>query len=246
MNKSSGENFQDINASFRYEYLAIDINNLKDDVADFVRQSAGSSTSSSVTPQLTRNTIDNPLNPTKGSKQVLSTEVAGAGGNEKFYLVEAKNQWYQPLFDPGFGPFVFSWRTTADYGDSLDNDPFPLFRRFFPGGINSVRGYKARTLGPKDDRGNEFGGSKQLINNFETIFPLVNSAGLRGVVFYDAGQAFDDNKSITLSELRTAYGAGIRWASPLGPIRLEFGFPISPKEGENDKMVTLFSFGAPF
>ena len=78
----------------------------------------------------------------------------------------------------------------------------------------------------------------------EIIFPIFSSAGLKGVVFYDIGEAFDDDESIRYSELREAYGYGIRWTSPLGPIRIEFGFPIDREEGE-DSMVTLFSFGAP-
>ena len=78
----------------------------------------------------------------------------------------------------------------------------------------------------------------------ELIFPLVNSAGLKGVAFYDMGQAFDDNENIKLNDLRKAYGFGLRWSSPLGPIRVEFGFPVDKEEGERS-MVTMFSFGAP-
>lgn len=143
-----------------------------------------------------------------------------------------------------FGNFVFSWRTRFGYGDTFDNEPFPLFRRFFPGGINSVRGFPNRSLGPKDEKGNEYGGSKEFVNNLELIFPLVNSAGLRGVIFFDAGEAFDDEQSIKLQDLRLAYGAGLRWASPMGPIRIEFGFPLD-RETDEKSMVTLFSFGAP-
>lgn len=99
-------------------------------------------------------------------------------------------------------------------------------------------------MGPKDSRGNEYGGSKQLVNNLELIFPLIAAAGVKGVVFFDVGEAFDDNESIDIGDLRQAYGAGLRWASPLGPIRVEFGFPLDREEGE-DSMVTLFSFGAP-
>jgi outer membrane protein insertion porin family len=240
-----GEAFEDISTSLRYELLNVEIGDVSEEAAQFVKNSEGSSTSSSFTPQITRNTIDNPLNPTKGSRQIFSVELAGAGGDEKFYLVQGRNVWYQPLFDPGFGPFVFSLRTRVGYGDTFDNEPFPLFQRFFPGGINSVRGYDNRTLGPKDANGREYGGSKEFVNNTEIIFPLVNAAGLRGVVFYDVGEAFDDDQNIKFGDLRHAYGAGIRWSSPLGPIRIELGFPVDKEKGE-DSPVTSFSFGAPF
>ena len=126
----------------------------------------------------------------------------------------------------------------------MDDDPFPLFKRFFPGGINSVRGYRNRTLGPEDENGREYGGSKQVVNNLELIFPLINSAGFRGVVFYDIGQAFDDNESIGIDQMRQGWGYGVRWMSPLGPIRVEFGYPINRQPGERG-VQTMFSFGAP-
>ena len=240
-----GESFEDISASLKYEYLDINISRVDpEDAAPLVIESKGTSTSSGITPRITRNTINNPLNPTSGSRQTAAIELAGLGGSDSFYLLEAKNQLYAPLVKSTRGDWVFSWRTTVQYGESFNDDPFPLFRRFFPGGINSVRGYKNRSLGPQDINGNEYGGSKEAVNNFEVIFPIANSAGLRGVVFYDAGQAFDDNVSIKVDELRLAWGYGIRWTSPLGPIRVEFGYPINRQENE-DSMVTMFSFGAP-
>ncbi|MFM1848106.1 MAG: hypothetical protein RL417_1580 [Pseudomonadota bacterium] len=240
-----GEWAEDISFSLQYEYLDVEISNVdEEDAAQLVIDSEGKSTSSAFTPRLVRNTINNPLNPTSGSKQVLSLELAGVGGNQEYYLLEARNVLYHPLLATSFGEFVFSWRTSFGYGESYDDEPFPLFKRFFPGGINSVRGYKNRTLGPKDEDGNEYGGSKELVNNLEVIFPLINSAGFKGVVFYDIGNAFDDGEAIDLGELREAYGYGIRWSSPVGPIRVEFGFPIDREEGESS-MVTMFSFGAP-
>jgi outer membrane protein insertion porin family len=240
-----GEWAQDIAFSLKYEYLDITISDVNpDDAAQLVIDSEGSSSASGLTPRLIRNTINNPLNPTEGSQQSISFEVTGPGGNEEYYLLDARNTIYYPLLETDYGKLVFSWRTKFGYGSTFDDDTFPLFRRFFPGGINSVRGFESRTLGPKDENGNEYGGSKQFVNNFEIIFPILNSAGLKGVVFYDIGQAFDDNQSIKWDLLREAYGYGIRWNSPLGPIRIEFGFPIDKETGE-DSMVTLFSFGAP-
>lgn len=241
-----GEWAQDISFSLKYELLQVNIRNVdEDEAAQLVVDSEGTSTSSAISPRFVRNTINNPLNPVRGSRQVLSFEWAGLGGDEEYSLLEARNTLYQPMFDLGFGDFIFSWRAVLGYGESRGDGKFPLFRRYFPGGINSVRGFKNRTLGPRDQNGRRFGGSKELVTNFEMIFPLINSAGLRGVVFYDLGEAFDDDERIEFGDLRRAYGGGIRWQSPLGPIRVEFGFPINREEGESN-MVTLFSFGAPF
>lgn len=245
MDRAFGEWAQDINFSVAYDFTHIDITNVDPtDAAPLVIESEGKSTASGFIPRLIRNTINNPLNPTHGSKQTVTTQVTGLGGSDKFWLVELANQWYHPLVESESGDLVFSWRTRFGYGESFNSDDFPLYKRYFPGGINSVRGYDARSLGPTDENGNEYGGNKQLINNFELIFPLINAAGIKGVIFYDAGQAFDDDIGISISDLRLAYGFGIRWNSPLGPLRLEFGFPIDKEEGESGS-VTLFSFGAP-
>lgn len=235
---------EDLSFSTKYQYLDIEITDVDPDSAQLVLDSVGTSTVSGVTPRLVRNTINNPLNPSSGSRQDLSIELTGLGGQEDYYLLEFRNTWYYPLFSMGAGNLVFSWRFHVGYGETYDGETFPLFRRYFPGGINSVRGFENRSLGPKDENGHEYGGNKELINNFELIFPLVESAGLKGVTFFDAGEAFDDNQSIDIGELRQAYGFGLRWMSPMGPIRIEFGFPLDKQEGE-DSFVTMFSFGAP-
>lgn len=239
-----GTLLEDISFNLKYELLRVNIYDVDDDAAQLVKDSYGKSSASSMTPSMTRNTINNPMNPTRGSKQILSSEFAGLGGDQDFYLVEFRNSWYFPLLESSYGDIVIADRTNFGYGESLNDDPFPLYRRFFPGGINSVRGYRNRTLGPVDINGQEYGGSKQLVNNLEMIFPLVNSAGFKGVIFYDFGQAYDDNRPIAIDELRQAWGYGIRWASPMGPIRVEFGYPIDRQPGES-AMQTMFSFGAP-
>lgn len=245
MERVVGEWARDIDFSTRYEYDQVEISDVdEDNAAQLVIDSEGTSSASAITPRLVRNTVNNPLNPTKGSTQDISYEIAGLGGSQDYTILEAKNLLYVPLWKSGFGDFVFSWRTKFGYGDTPNGEPLPLFKRYFPGGINSVRGYKTRTLGPKDSKGEEYGGSKEFVNNFEMIFPLINSAGLKGVVFYDAGQAWDDDEKVDFGDLRYGYGYGIRWTSPLGPIRVEVGYPVDREPGEKG-VVTMFSFGAP-
>ena len=64
------------------------------------------------------------------------------------------------------------------------------------------------------------------------------------MLFYDIGDAFDDNQSINFSDLREALGFGFRWNSPAGPLRIEFGHPLDREEGESS-LITQFSFGSP-
>ena len=89
----------------------------------------------------------------------------------------------------------------------------------------------------------QFGGSKELVGNFELLFPIAESYGVRGLLFYDIGNAFDDDVDIEFSELRQAVGWGIRWRSPIAPIRIEFGYPLDKEEGEAASAFH-FSFGS--
>jgi outer membrane protein insertion porin family len=238
------ELLEDIRASITYELTQVDIAAVREDRApQFVKDQQGKTTASSVTPRVIRNTINNPLDPTAGSRQSLAVEVAGAGGDQEFYLAQVQNTMYIHLFDTGLGPLIFSPRQRFGYGETFGDDPFPLYRRFFPGGINSNRGYDARRMGPKDPvTGEVFGGSSEILLNFDLIFPLIESVGLRGLVFFDAGNAFDDGNEF--GKLRKAVGWGFRWRSPIAPIRIEFGYPLDKERGDSG-FVTNFSFGNP-
>lgn len=235
----------DIRFSMTYQFNSINIDNITDTAPQLVKDSTGKSESSGITPRIIRNTIDNPLSPTKGSRQILGFEFSGLGGNQRFWMVNASNSIFIPLLKTSFGNFVLAHRFHFDWGETYSGEKrFPLFRRLFPGGINSVRGFRARQLGPKDENGNEFGGNKQIVANFDLIFPLITKIGLQGVAFYDAGQGFDDGEPMRFDQLRHAVGWGVRWRSPIAPIRIEIGYPLGRKTGES-AVVTHFSFGSP-
>jgi outer membrane protein insertion porin family len=236
----------DIAFNLTYKLMNVDINDLDDNAAQLVKDSEGTSISSSLAPNLTRNTIDNPIDPKKGSRQVATFEMGGLGGDEDFWDLDTRNSFYHPLWESSFGDFVFANRLRLGYGENLDSDEdFPLFKRYYGGGINGVRGFKIRDITPRDEGGNAYGGNKEVVANFELIFPIAESAGLKGVAFYDTGNVFDDDDSIDMGNLREAVGWGIRWRTPLAPIRIEFGYPLDKQEGD-DSFVTNFSFGAPF
>ncbi len=240
-----GESLRDdVRATLGYELMQNEISDVDDSAAQLVKDQEGKYLSSAIIPGLMRSTIDNPLDPSAGSRQVLRFEYAALGGDQKYWLGSARNSWYYPIYETSFGNFVFSQRTQFGWGESISGDRFPLFNRFFPGGINSIRGYDAREVGPRDAQGSFFGGNKQLIMNFELIFPLVPSIGLNGVTFYDMGNAYDDGQNIGFSDLRKAVGWGVRWRSPLAPIRVEIGYPLDRQDGDKS-VVTNFSFGAP-
>jgi len=89
------------------------------------------------------------------------------------------------------------------------------------------------------------GADKELIINLEYIVPLVKEAKINGVLFYDTGSGFGKEDNITWADLRTSVGAGFRWLSPIGPLRLEWGYNLDPKPGERQG-IWEFSIGTLF
>jgi outer membrane protein insertion porin family len=250
----AGYSLEDTRAGMDYRIEDADISDVSPNAPAPIQVAQGTSLTSSVTPRLFRDTRNHPFDPTAGSLQDLSFQFAGLGGDSKFIKLDARGRWYFPVWkSPSLGTFVLSHGTTLGYGFSYSGDTseLPLFERYFPGGINSVRGFKILSLGPRttvtDTYGlNEgafpIGGSEQLIFNNEFIFPIVEGLGLKGVVFFDAGNAFTTFQGIDFGEMRMSVGGGFRWLSPIGPLRIEVGFPLNEHVGDQTQTV-MFSFG---
>jgi outer membrane protein insertion porin family len=135
-------------------------------------------------------------------------------------------------------------RIRFGYARGIGGKDLPLYERFYVGGIYTVRGLDFGEAGPEDPETNdEIGGTEQLISNTEFIFPLISSIRLKGVVFFDAGNSFDEFEDFP--ELRYTTGLGLRWISPMGPVRIEWGYNIDPEDDE-DSSKFEFAFGTFF
>jgi len=244
----------DIRAFFLYRYEEKEIFDVDREASLLIRDQEGESTLSSITSTLTRNTTDYHLDPTRGSVSQLSAEFAGLGGTEKF----AKYIADQRFFFPYKWGTVFSLHGQIGYIQSVGGEEIPIDERFFLGGINTIRGFKSRQVGPRvrvarqvvDSSGNvtassddyEFiGGTKEAYFNLEYTFPLIKDMGLKGIVFFDTGNAWSEDEDY-FSEMRYSVGGGIRWFSPMGPLRLEWGYNLDPREDE-DRSQFEFSIG---
>jgi outer membrane protein insertion porin family len=193
-------------------------------------------TTSSVTATITRDSRDFYLDPKTGSRSTAFVQYAGGplGGDPEFIKSVADSAWFFPVV----WDTVFMVRGRIGYVETLSDNPIPVSDRFFVGGAGTVRGFRYGTAGPVDSAGNRVGGNKELIFNFEYNFPIVPAARLKGVLFYDMGRGFDDNAlaqdpyvtfnptSISLRDLRQAWGFGFWWLSPIGPLRFEWGYII--------------------
>jgi outer membrane protein insertion porin family len=210
-----------------------DVNQLT--ASSYIKAQEGNWTSSSVTLSLVRDTTNDPMFPSKGIKSSISVQRTGPpfGGNTEFTKYTGYINTYYPLF----WDVVFSTKGRIGYIDSNDDSTLPVFERYVLGGINSLRGL--RYIGPAGDPiGNPvgtsdvIGGKSMMTISLEIIFPLIKDAGMKGVVFYDTGNTW--NGRYHLNDLRQTCGVGIRWYSPIGPLRLEYGFVLDPQEKYNE------------
>ncbi len=127
--------------------------------------------------------------------------------------------------------------------DPLDGNPddIPINERFFNGGSSSVRSFPERRLGPTDWHGYPIGGDTFTTFNIEYQFPIYGS--LIGAVFADAGSVGANPESV--GRMRYGVGPGVRYASPVGPLRVDVGFNPDRSSGERHMMIQI-SFGMAF
>jgi len=192
---------------------------------------------------------------TKGDYEQVVAEYAGLGGNNHFFRVNANARYFLPVPVPFLKSSVFKANLRIGYIKSLENGtPVPLFERYFTGGVNSLRGFAPRTIGPKlqippsttaGDQTFVYGGDKLLVFNMEYEFPIYDPANFRGVIFIDAGNAYAENQDLNPLKVRTDWGFGVRWVSPFGPLRFEWGLPFHKQPGEQS-IVFNFTIGTFF
>ncbi|OPY69221.1 MAG: Outer membrane protein assembly factor BamA precursor [Syntrophorhabdaceae bacterium PtaU1.Bin034] len=232
-----------LRAALRYRFERISVTDITDDAGSFIQEQAGTKSTSSVTASLTRNTIDDILNPSIGVIASASLEVAGGPfmADNNFIKGILSYGRYFPL---KWGTALFL-RGTAGTVRQYGGTTVPVYERFYVGGISTVRGFRYGEAGPTDPATDDvIGAQNELIFNSELIFPIYKPAGLKGVVFFDYGKGFDEMNGFFQS-LRPAAGFGVRWFSPMGPIRLELGFNLNRKSGERGTVFD-FSMGKPF
>jgi outer membrane protein insertion porin family len=212
------------------KHETVTVSDIKDEATTYIKEQEGERTTNSLRLSLVRDTRDNFMNPTRGNRTSVSGEYAGGllGGDNYFTKYELEHSSYLPLVGKLVG------MVHGEYGkiQGFDGRTPPIYEKFFLGGILSMRGFPYRGVGPKDENGDPKGGFQQLYFNTEVILPIAPAQGFNLVVFYDTGSAWDEGESVKLSDFRQSAGLGIRWMSPIGPFRLEWGYILDRKEGE--------------
>ena len=217
---------------------------------DFCGNSSGcTNTSLQLSVGWTHDSRDNTLFPNKGVLQRLTAEASVPGLDLQFYKLEYKHAWYKEVFKDT----TLLLNGELGYAGSYGSDKYPFFKNFYIGGVNSVRGYDNGAIGPRDvdtktNQSFAIGGTRRVLANAELFIPvplLKNSSQFRLSAFFDAGNVYADNESLSLGELRYSTGLGVSWFSPFGPLKLVFAKALNAKE--NDQTQTLqFQLGQQF
>lgn len=213
-----------------YAYDHANISDVASTASQTLRDMTGDNVTSSLSLMLNRDSRDRTFNTTRGSINQASVQYAGGflSGDEQFTKYRLRTAWFFPMF----WNTVFMVQGRAGY--IQDRGKLSVYQKFFLGGINTVRGYDYNTISPIDpDTGDYIGGEKMMCYNVEYSFPLLQEQGVVGVVFFDAGNVWTSAENYNFSGLRKSAGGGVRWFSPLGPLRLEYGFKLDKLEDES-------------
>ncbi len=228
----------------KYAYDDFTISNVQ---SSYTAVNPGTYLTSSLTASTVYDSRNDFFNPTQGSHDILSIQYAGGplGGEIEFTKYIAETGWYHPLF----------WRFTgflhAKAGilqDRTKNNIDIDYERFYLGGIDSLRGFGWHDIGVNQTNAIllQRGGEKLVQFNAEITFPLVQKLKLIGVGFYDSGDVYRSNENINFGDLYSDYGFGIKWYSPMGPIRIAYGIVLNGHQYPSGQGKWTFSMGTSF
>lgn len=223
-----------------YEYSFTDTKDVQEDVI-ISREDTGTLGISSISPSIYFDRRNDPFNPTSGSLHGIVVKYAPREllSESEFIKGNIQSSWFFQLMKNVV--LAFSLRSGVAYGLG-ENEELPLIERFFLGGRSTVRGYSHDTLGPKGADNNPTGGNIFALTNWELRFSLIKGFGM--VTFVDAGNVWKTMDDVQ-DELKYTVGAGIRYNTPVGPIRIDYGHKMNKAEGDSSGEVH-FNFGHAF
>ncbi len=229
-----------------YSYTDTDLSDIAPNASFIIKESADIHITSAVKFSLVRDTRNSLYGASRGSRNVASIKYAGGplSGDAEFTKIEGSTSWYFPI--------VFStvFHIKGAAGQVFENEPgkLPVYERFYLGGLNSVRGFEYGKISPIDPTTlDRIGGDKMWYTNIEFVFPLLKTQGVHGAIFYDSGQVLNDDEDffIVNDSIKNSAGIEVRWLSPMGPLRVVWGYNLDPLPDE-DQAVWDFSIGGSF
>ncbi len=226
---------------FRADYT--DLSDISDNTSVIIRDSLDIKSTRSLNAGLSYDSRNRYFNPTRGWKSDIGVEYAGGllGGDAAFVKFQGTMGYYHSIWKD----LVAHAKLGAGYVFEGSGGKLPVYDRFFLGGLDSIRGFKYGDVSPRDPETDErIGGEYMGYMQTEMIFPLLKNMGLNGVVFYDVGNVWAKD-NLDIGNLRMSLGGGVRWLSPMGPLRVEWGYNIE-REPDDDKSNWEFRMGGNF
>jgi outer membrane protein insertion porin family len=215
--------------SLSYTVEDVGIVNLSSLAPPSLTSEAGHSLLSRVGASLAYDTRNHALMPSQGQRTELMSELVGGpfGGDKNFYKLELRSTWYFPGFFSGHVLEVVGLTGVAQGFSGTETVPF--YERYYLGGQNTLRGYKYRDIGPKETLSTgerePVGGNTYWFGSAEYSIPVIER--LRFAVFYDIGSVYRGSYSYNFGNYTDNWGVGVRLNLPIGPLRLDYGIPIS-------------------
>lgn len=232
-----------VNLTYRFDN--VEIEDIPEDASADLREEEGESDISSLTLGYTHDTRNSRFVPSSGYILTGAGEVAGGpfGGDKDFWKFTGLAACYFKHFDF----LVLELKFRGGISDAFDDsNKVPIFERFFVGGANTVRGYRERRIGPRDSGTRDpIGGDTYWVTNAEYTFPIYENL-LKGAVFYDVGAAYLDTAEIGDGDVAQGVGIGFRIKTPIGPVKLDIGYPLDEIEGEDKEFRFHFNISQGF
>jgi len=221
-----------------YKLEDINIFDVTRDAPQSIKDQEGRALTSAISATLSVDTRNDYFAPSRGQRSSVTLMDAGGilGGDNDFVKAFADTNWFFPLM----WNLILNLRAKVGIVEPYGGKEVPVYEKFYVGGIATIRGFEYGMAGPVDDNEDPLGANKMVVFTTEILFPLAPELGLRGALFCDVGKGFDDFGDFL--PVRIGAGPGIRWFSPFGPIRIDLGFNLDPKNGEKSQVLE-FSVG---
>lgn len=237
--------FDTLRLSPGYQHIWIDTTSgTPIEIYEYLRQNGDTYDQITLDASWARDSRDRTIFPTSGGLNQVVGQLALPGSTAEFYKLGARSVYYLPLTR------WLTWSIGGEvgYGDGYGNsDGLPFFENYYAGGLRSVRGWKANTLGPRYSNDEPSGGAFKTVASTQMILPvpfLEKSENVRVAAFFDIGNVFATPSDFDANELRYSVGLTGLWISPLGPIVLSVAAPLNEQSGDETE-IFQFSFGVP-
>ena len=216
-----------------------------DDINEFVDENGDTFDIYNITAGFSYDTRNRTVFATKGFVNSFSAEISGPGSDLTYYRLGYRFEFYAPVTERYTFSTTLRVNGGAGYGDI---ERVPFFKRYFAGGVRTLRGFETGSLGPRDSTDIASGGDFRTLGTIELIFPppFVESPGAtRFSLFTDFGNVFEDVDAFNEEEIRATYGIAFVWLSPVGPLTFSFAEPFNEEDGDKEERFQ-FTIGSIF